>query len=205
VSSGREEDAKGIGSDQESLFRRSVEQASQWTDERPQNDEGKADERNCQHTLTQGSVLLPLRHRSVDADVQLGIERNDIEHRVILTRSVTGHEVMAKQPSVVVVLTTISTEEQATALAHQLLNEHLIACSTVIPAAASHYRWGGKVTSETEAVLMIKTTSTLVERLKARILELHPYDIPEFIVLEASDVAEAYAAWIEASTKTQEN
>lgn len=112
---------------------------------------------------------------------------------------------MAAKASVVVVLTTISNEEHATHLARQLLEERLIACSTIIPAAASHYWWGGKITRETEAVLMIKTTAERIEQLKARILQLHPYDVPEFIVLTASDVATAYAAWIEASTKAQDN
>ncbi|MCX8052098.1 MAG: divalent-cation tolerance protein CutA [Chlorobi bacterium] len=112
---------------------------------------------------------------------------------------------MASETNVAVVLTTISTVEDAEKLARQLLEERLIACSTVIEAAGSHYWWGGKVTSETEAVLMIKTTRDAIERLKARILELHPYNVPEFIVLEASAVAEAYAAWIEESTKSREN
>ncbi len=112
---------------------------------------------------------------------------------------------MARKSKVAVVLTTISTEEQAHALAQQLLAERLIACSTVIPAASSHFWWGGKITSESEALLMIKTSSDMVERLKARILELHPYNVPEFIVLHASDVANAYAAWIEASTQSGKN
>ncbi|MCX7930576.1 MAG: divalent-cation tolerance protein CutA [Chlorobi bacterium] len=112
---------------------------------------------------------------------------------------------MASQSNVVVVLTTISTVEQAERLARQLLEERLIACSTVIEAAGSHYWWGGRITSETEAVLMIKTTTELIEPLKVRILELHPYQVPEFIVLEASAVTDAYATWIEESTKSREN
>ncbi|MCS7303361.1 MAG: divalent-cation tolerance protein CutA [Bacteroidota bacterium] len=107
--------------------------------------------------------------------------------------------------NIAVVLTTVSTQEQANNLAQQLLNERLIACSTVIPAVTSHYWWEGKITSETETVLLIKTREDCIEQLKKRILELHPYNVPEFIVLKASAVADAYAAWIEEVTTAQKN
>jgi periplasmic divalent cation tolerance protein len=112
---------------------------------------------------------------------------------------------MASSSSIAVVLTTVGSEEQAAGLVRQLLEERLIACSTVISSVASHYWWDGKITSETEALLVIKTRSDVVDRLKARVLELHPYTVPEFIVLDASNVAEAYAAWIDATIKSEEN
>ncbi|GIV55728.1 MAG: divalent-cation tolerance protein CutA [Candidatus Kapaibacterium sp.] len=112
---------------------------------------------------------------------------------------------MEDTASVALVLTTISTEEHAETLARQLLEERLIACSTVIGAAASHYWWGGTITSETEAVLLLKTRSDLVEQLRQRILELHPYNVPEVIVLQPFAVSEAYAAWVEESTKPSQN
>ncbi|GBD05686.1 Divalent-cation tolerance protein CutA [bacterium HR20] len=112
---------------------------------------------------------------------------------------------MEDTASVALVLTTISTEEHAETLARQLLEERLIACSTVIGAASSHYWWGGAITSETEAVLLLKTRSDLVEQLRQRILELHPYNVPEVIVLQPSAVSDAYAAWVEESTKPRQN
>lgn len=112
---------------------------------------------------------------------------------------------MEDTASVALVLTTISTEEHAETLARQLLEERLIACSTVIGAASSHYWWGGAITSETEAVLLLKTRSDLVEQLRQRILELHPYNVPEVIVLQPSAVSDAYAAWVEEFTKPCQN
>lgn len=112
---------------------------------------------------------------------------------------------MEDKSSIAVVLTTLSTVEHAEKLARKLLEERLIACSTVFGAAASHYWWGGTITSETEAVLLLKTRGDLVEQLRLRIAELHPYTVPEFIVLQPSAVSDAYAVWVEESTKPRQH
>lgn len=112
---------------------------------------------------------------------------------------------MAAASNIVVIVTTINDPDHATRLARQLLEERLIACSTVIPGATSYYWWKDEITSDTEAVLLMKTTVERIEQLKARMLQLHPYSVPEFIVLRAFDVTTAYAAWVEASTQAQEH
>ena len=97
-----------------------------------------------------------------------------------------------------IVLTTIGSETDALRLARTLVDERLAACVNVLPVMVSVYRWKGTVEQEREQQLLIKTTAGRVEALAARLRELHPYELPEFIVLDASASA-AYGAWVKES------
>jgi periplasmic divalent cation tolerance protein len=100
----------------------------------------------------------------------------------------------------VLVLTTLGAETDAAALARTLVEERLAACVNVLPAMTSIYRWKGSVEQEREQQLLIKTAAEQVEALAARLSELHPYELPEFIVLDA-DASEAYGNWIAENTR----
>lgn len=103
-------------------------------------------------------------------------------------------------PSVVLVLTTLNSAEQANSLAHTLLAERLIACATILPSARSHYWWEGALVTEAEVVVLLKTQKSLLARLNQRVLELHPYKVPEFIAIEPIAISQAYAAWVQECT-----
>lgn len=102
-------------------------------------------------------------------------------------------------PTIVIVLTTLGADADAAAFADRLVTERLAACVNVLPVMASVYRWKGQVEHDREQQLLIKTTRQQVDRLAARIRELHPYELPEFIVLDGT-AGEAYAAWVAGST-----
>lgn len=94
-----------------------------------------------------------------------------------------------------VVLTTLGAGADAAALARTLVEERLAACVNVLPPMTSVYRWQGRVEEDQERQLLIKTTADRVVALEARLRELHPYELPEFVVLEATASA-AYGAWV---------
>ena len=98
----------------------------------------------------------------------------------------------------VLVLTTLGADGDPEALARTLVEEQLAACVNVLPVMTSVYRWKGTVEQEPERQLVIKTSASRVAALEARLRELHPYDLPEFIVLEAS-ASDAYANWVQES------
>jgi periplasmic divalent cation tolerance protein len=102
-------------------------------------------------------------------------------------------------PSFVIVLTTMPIAEDVTTLARTLVDERLAACVNVLPAMDSVYRWEGAVEQAREHQLIVKTTAARVEALKARLTALHPYDVPELLVLPLSDGAASYLNWITAS------
>lgn len=97
----------------------------------------------------------------------------------------------------VLVLTTLGATADATSLARTLVDERLAACVNVFPPMTSVYRWKGSVEQEQEQQLIIKTTAERVDALAARLRELHPYELPEFLVLRA-EASEAYGRWLEA-------
>jgi len=97
--------------------------------------------------------------------------------------------------SAVVVLTTLSASTDAVAFARVLVTDRLAACVNVLPAMTSLYRWKGAIEEDEERQLVIKTTSDRVAAIEARFRELHPYELPEFIVLSA-EASAAYAAWL---------
>ncbi len=84
----------------------------------------------------------------------------------------------------------------AQAIADALVGECLAACVNCLPGISSTYRWQGKVTSDTEALLLIKTTAGRFDALKARLLQLHPYEVPELIAVPVEHGHAAYLDWL---------
>jgi periplasmic divalent cation tolerance protein len=95
----------------------------------------------------------------------------------------------------ILILTTMPDDDRADALARTLVDERLAACVNVHLPMMSTYRWKGTVEREAERQIVIKTTRDRHAALEARLRELHPYELPEFVVLEAT-ASEAYAAWV---------
>lgn len=106
---------------------------------------------------------------------------------------------MTASSPVSVVLTTIAAREDAIALARTLVNERLAACVNVLPQMTSVYRWKGAIEEEPEHQVVIKTASDRLSALQARLRQLHPYEVPEFVVLEAADHENPYVAWVRES------
>lgn len=85
-------------------------------------------------------------------------------------------------------------------IGESLVEEGMAACVTVIDAATSVYGWEGKVARDREAVAFVKTVRTLVDDVAARVRDLHPYEIPEFIVLPVVGGDPSYLDWMLAAT-----
>jgi len=95
----------------------------------------------------------------------------------------------------IVILTTMPDDARADALARTLVDEHLAACVHVQPPVSSTYRWKGAIERESERPLIIKTTRARLADVEKRLHALHPYEVPEFVVLSA-DASEAYGRWV---------
>ena len=100
----------------------------------------------------------------------------------------------------IVVLTTVSNDDEAVTLVKALLERRLIACGTLVPGARSIYRWQGKISDEREVLLLLKTRSARVESLQAAFKELHPYKVPELLALSVDTGLEKYLEWINGET-----
>jgi periplasmic divalent cation tolerance protein len=99
----------------------------------------------------------------------------------------------------VFVLTTLAADTDAAPFARALVDEKLAACVSVLPPMSSVYRWKGSVEEAREQQLLIKTTLACVENLEQRFRTLHPYELPEFVVVQPADASRMYAAWVRES------
>lgn len=90
--------------------------------------------------------------------------------------------------------------DKAPQLAHTLVEERLAACVNIVPQVRSIYAWQGKIEDDSEALLLIKTTASLMERLTERIKALHPYSVPEVVGLALTGEGNAdYYRWLRES------
>lgn len=99
----------------------------------------------------------------------------------------------------VVILITAPSADSAADIARALVEEGLAACGNVIPAIRSIYRWAGEIHDDAEALLVLKTERRLVPALKDRLPALHPYQVPELLVLPVEDGLAGYLEWVGAS------
>ena len=95
-----------------------------------------------------------------------------------------------------VVLVTAPDLDVGRKIARALVEERLAACVNALPGLTSVYRWQGAVEEASEVQLVIKTVHERVPTLVARIQELHPYKVPEVLVLPVEAGLPAYLAWV---------
>ena len=102
-------------------------------------------------------------------------------------------------PAIRVVLVTAPVEAAKT-LASTLVEERLAACVNIVPGVASVFRWKGEIQVEAEHLLVVKTSAERLDALRARVVELHPYSVPEVVALDAVSVHVPYAEWVVGET-----
>ena len=92
-------------------------------------------------------------------------------------------------------------DSDAEKFASQLVEEKLAACVNIALAMRSVYRWKGAVERADERQLLIKTSSTQLTALESRIRSLHPYDVPEFVVIPITGGSDDYLSWLAENTR----
>jgi periplasmic divalent cation tolerance protein len=98
------------------------------------------------------------------------------------------------------VLTTLPTRDAAQTIGRTLVEERLAACVQLVDGLLSIYRWQGRIDESAECQLVAKTTPAAVSALVGRLRDLHPYEVPEIVSLDATASA-AYGAWLHAETR----
>jgi periplasmic divalent cation tolerance protein len=94
------------------------------------------------------------------------------------------------------VLLTAPDADVAERVGRALVEERLAACANIVPGVVSVFRWDGRVQREAEVLVIVKTTDERVEDLRARVVELHPYQVPEILVLPVLAGHAPYLEWV---------
>jgi periplasmic divalent cation tolerance protein len=97
----------------------------------------------------------------------------------------------------ILILTTMPDDNRADELAMTLVGEGLAGCVNVHGPMTSTYRWKGEIEHETERQVVIKTTRARLPAIEGRLRALHPYELPEFVVLDG-EASAAYGEWVRA-------
>jgi len=100
-----------------------------------------------------------------------------------------------KPPGVVLILSTFGTAEAAEACGKRLVADGLAACVQIDGPIRSIYRWQGEIETDEEFRLLIKTAPAARTACQAALEQLHAYDLPQIVVLDAA-ASPAYAAWV---------
>jgi len=93
-------------------------------------------------------------------------------------------------------MVTAPDRQSARRLAKAALQARLAACANLIPGLESHYWWKGEIERSAEVLLLFKTSASNLSGLEKCILANHPYDTPEFLVIELNKGTERYLAWL---------
>jgi periplasmic divalent cation tolerance protein len=96
-------------------------------------------------------------------------------------------------------MTTVASAEEANCIGRTLVEERLAACATLLPSVHSIYRWRDQLEASNETMLLIKTTLDQLPALEIRLLGLHSYETPEFLVISVESGSNAYLDWLKAS------
>jgi len=103
--------------------------------------------------------------------------------------------------SQVVVFITAGTREEAQKIANTLLERRKAACVNIVPRVDSYFWWQGRLDTEQEALLIVKTKASLMDDLVGLVKEIHSYDVPEVIALPIVGGNQAYLEWIDGEVR----
>jgi periplasmic divalent cation tolerance protein len=101
----------------------------------------------------------------------------------------------------IVVVTSVGTEDQALDVAHALIRNRQAACVNIIPGVHSIYRWKGRVCSDGEMLLIIKTVASEFEGIKETIQKVNTYELPEVLAYRVDHASEPFGNWISRMTE----
>lgn len=101
---------------------------------------------------------------------------------------------------ILVATTTFAEKTDATEMAKRVVTARAAACVQIEGPIESHYWWDGRLCQDSEWRLTIKTSAIALARLKTLVHQTHPYELPQWVVVEAVQVSDGYRDWVLAST-----
>ena len=97
----------------------------------------------------------------------------------------------------IVVFSTCTSQQEATAIARALVEERLAACVSIVKQVRSIYRWKDAIEDAEEFLLVIKSNREKFRQLKSQLERMHSYEVPEVVALPIVDGSESYLLWLE--------
>jgi len=144
------------------------------------------------------SIILKPRRRHVHLAESNPFSRLNQKPDANHTPDISPH---MKPDRLLIATTTVSSRELADAIAQSLIDDRIAACVQIEGPITSCYRWEGKVETATEWRLTIKSIESVAARLHEKVLAVHPYEVPQWIVVAADSVSPDYGQWVQRSVQ----
>ncbi|MBX9744708.1 MAG: divalent-cation tolerance protein CutA [Chlamydiales bacterium] len=103
---------------------------------------------------------------------------------------------MTNKESMIYVFWTCRDIPEAKKIIHGLLDEHLIACASILPGVESIYRWEGKIEESQEVKVILKTTCSRYDVVQKYIQSHCSYEVPEIVQIHVADGNSTYLSWV---------
>ena len=103
--------------------------------------------------------------------------------------------------TIVTVYATFADADEAARIGRTVVEERLAACINILPPCTSIYRWEGAIKQSAEVPALLKTSTSSVDALIARIAELHSYDVPAITVWPVERLSAPFAEWVESEVR----
>lgn len=101
-----------------------------------------------------------------------------------------------RRTDLIVVVTSVGTEDQALDIAHALIRNRQAACVNLLPNVHSIFRWKGRVCDDSEFLLLIKTRAKEFDGVRDTIHKLNTYELPEILAYRVDESSPGFADWI---------
>jgi periplasmic divalent cation tolerance protein len=96
-----------------------------------------------------------------------------------------------------IILCTVPDRKTAQTISNKLVEDKKAACCNIVPAITSVYFWENQLQQEEEQLLIIKTRAEHYDSLQKRVMELHPYTVPEIIAIPIIHGNPEYLNWVD--------
>src|SRR5205823_14085202 len=97
---------------------------------------------------------------------------------------------------ILLVLSTFPDAEIARRISNQLVSERFAACANILPSVESIYRWKDKIESGNETLVFFKISEDRQSAFQDKLRSLHPYDVPEIILVSIASGLPEYLQWV---------
>lgn len=97
---------------------------------------------------------------------------------------------------VFILLSNFPGAETARKAVRLLVEERLVACGNLVSGVESIYEWKGEMETTHEVMVFAKTTADRADAAMARLRALHPYEVPEILLLPVTTGSADYVKWV---------
>jgi len=97
---------------------------------------------------------------------------------------------------ILLALSTFPDRETAQRISNQLVAEKFAACANILSGIESIYRWKENIETGNETLVFFKLSEDRQSAFQEKLRSLHPYEVPEIIIVPVTTGLPEYLRWV---------